>query len=306
MNLERYAHAADNHPGPPHQVNGRIRYLLALILITVGCLTASDGYSKSESAQYKEYEVKAAFIYNFLKFVEWPKEKQTFSPGEITIGILGQDPFGAAFDAFKDKQVKDSNVVVRYFDSYQKLKDAVEKDKAELYQKIEALRKGYLIFKDEKGNILIKPVEDFSELKDETDTGRRQQKIEELKKRGLLFVDPAKEENLKVIVNALVQEKIEALKKCHVLFICTSEKEYVSDIIKLVKDRSVLTAADMDGFLEAGGVANFVMEDNKIHFQINAVAADRAKLAIRSQLLRLAQKVVKQEAASETLHQEKN
>jgi hypothetical protein len=233
MNLKRYAHAADNHPRPPHRVNGRIRYLLALILVAFGCLTASDSYSKSESAEYKEYEVKAAFIYNFLKFVEWPKEKQTFSPNEITIGVIGQDPFGAAFDVFKDKQVRDCNVVVRRFDSYVKLKDAAGKDKSEL------------------------------------------------------------------------SEKIEGLKKCHVLFICDSEKEHVADIIKLVKDHSVLTVADMDGFLEAGGVANFVLEENKIRFQINATASDRAKLEIRSQLLRLAQKVVKQEAASETLQQGK-
>ena len=202
--------------------------LLCLLLL----LTCQD-CSGAQSAEYKEYEVKAAFIYNFLKFVEWPKEKQTFSPNEITIGVIGQDPFGAAFDVFKDKQVKDCNVVVRRFDSYVKLKDAAEKGKAEL------------------------------------------------------------------------SEKIEGLKKCHVLFICDSEKANVADIIKLVKDHSVLTVGDMDGFLEAGGVANFVLEENKIRFQINATAADRAKLEIRSQLLRLAQKVVKQEAASETLQQGK-
>jgi len=305
MNQKRHFSDAENQPPPVHTAKGSIGYLSVMMLLCIVCLTAPV-YPKTESAQYKEYEIKAAFIYNFLKFVEWPKEKQTFSHNEITIGILGQDPFGAAFDSFKDKQVKDCNVVVRYFDSFEKLKDAVEKDKAEMHQKIEALRKRYLIFKDDKGNIVIRPVEEFAELKDETDNTRRQQIIENLKKRGLLFVDPAKEENLKVIINALVQEKIEALKKCHVLFICDSEKQNLPEIINLVKGRGVLTAADMDGFLEAGGIANFVMEDNKIRFQINATAAENAKLDIRSQLLRLAQKVVKMDASSKMAQQEKN
>jgi hypothetical protein len=43
-----------------------------------------------------EYRLKAAFLYNFVKFVEWPP--QTFrSPAEpIVIGVLGKDPFGDA------------------------------------------------------------------------------------------------------------------------------------------------------------------------------------------------------------------
>ena len=45
-----------------------------------------------------EYEVKAAFIYNFAKFVEWPAESS-----EITLCILGKNPFGATANELNGK-----------------------------------------------------------------------------------------------------------------------------------------------------------------------------------------------------------
>lgn len=45
-----------------------------------------------------EYRIKAAYLFNFAKFVSWPSQTfaQTNSP--IVIGILGKDPFGAELD----------------------------------------------------------------------------------------------------------------------------------------------------------------------------------------------------------------
>ncbi len=48
----------------------------------------------------------------------------------------------------------------------------------------------------------------------------------------------------------------------------------------------------MQGFLESGGIINFVMEEKKVRFEINMTAAKSAKLKIRSQLLRLAKRVI--------------
>jgi hypothetical protein len=45
-----------------------------------------------------EYHVKAAFLYNFAKFIDWPAEAFR-SPGDaLSICVIGQDPFGAALD----------------------------------------------------------------------------------------------------------------------------------------------------------------------------------------------------------------
>jgi uncharacterized protein DUF4154 len=48
-------------------------------------------------AQYSEYDVKAAFLFNFVQFVKWPGKPDASGP--ITIGILGDDPFGGALES---------------------------------------------------------------------------------------------------------------------------------------------------------------------------------------------------------------
>lgn len=44
-----------------------------------------------------EYQVKAAFIYNFTKFVNWPETPED-SNKPFCIGVLGDDPFGSLLD----------------------------------------------------------------------------------------------------------------------------------------------------------------------------------------------------------------
>jgi len=46
--------------------------------------------------QANEYQVKAAFLYNFAKFVEWPREAFKNPSDPIVIGVLGKNPFGDA------------------------------------------------------------------------------------------------------------------------------------------------------------------------------------------------------------------
>lgn len=45
-----------------------------------------------------EYQVKAAFVYNFGKFVRWPDEQSGGRERAFVLGILGDDPFGDAID----------------------------------------------------------------------------------------------------------------------------------------------------------------------------------------------------------------
>jgi hypothetical protein len=46
-----------------------------------------------------EYQVKAAFLLNFTKFIEWPPSAFVSSEAPLQICILGNDPFGRALDA---------------------------------------------------------------------------------------------------------------------------------------------------------------------------------------------------------------
>jgi hypothetical protein len=45
-----------------------------------------------------EYQVKAAFLLNFAKFVEWPSSAFADSDSPVAICILGKDPFGRTID----------------------------------------------------------------------------------------------------------------------------------------------------------------------------------------------------------------
>lgn len=62
-----------------------------------------------------EYPLKAAFLYHFAEFVEWPIDSP-LPPATITIGILGRDPFGDVLDkAILAKMAAGRTLVVRRF-----------------------------------------------------------------------------------------------------------------------------------------------------------------------------------------------
>lgn len=56
-----------------------------------------------------EYELKAAFLYNFASFTEWPPSA---APGMV-VCVLGQDPFGVVLDGLKGKVVQGLPLEVR-------------------------------------------------------------------------------------------------------------------------------------------------------------------------------------------------
>ena len=66
------------------------RPLLAVLLLAVAAQARPAAQDVS-----KEYRVKAAFLYNFVKFVEWPSRTE---PGPIVICVAGRDPFGSILD----------------------------------------------------------------------------------------------------------------------------------------------------------------------------------------------------------------
>jgi hypothetical protein len=148
----------------------------------------------------KEYEVKAAFLYNFVQFVEWPSDAFVDAQSPIVIGILGDDPFGASLDEIvRGEKVNNRSLVIQHY------------------------------------------------------------------------------------------QRIEDIKDCQILFICQSENRRLEEIFPALKDRSILTVGDTDGFAKRGGMIRFVTEKNKIRFRINVEAAKAANLTISSKLLRLAE-----------------
>lgn len=68
-----------------------------------------------------EYDLKAAYIYNIVKFVAWPETTRPDS--ELRIGVLGSDPFGPALEALSGKMVGKRRIVIHKVQNTQALKN---------------------------------------------------------------------------------------------------------------------------------------------------------------------------------------
>ncbi len=148
----------------------------------------------------KEYQIKAAFIFNFAQFVEWPPEAFPEKETPLVVGVLGDDPF-----------------------------------------------KGFL-----------------GELLHGEKAGNRPLGIE-------------------------YYRRVEEIKQCHILFISNSESKRLAQILARLKDRSILTVGEADGFAVNGGMIRFLPEGSKVRFRINNEAARAVRLSISFKLLRLAE-----------------
>lgn len=82
--------------------------LLFLLLLNVGLNPTA------QASLSREYAIKAAFLYNFAKFVEWPLQAFEDSTTPIILCILGKDPFGVLLEPIKDKTVKGKKIIIKY------------------------------------------------------------------------------------------------------------------------------------------------------------------------------------------------
>jgi hypothetical protein len=153
----------------------------------------------AQSVGNREYAIKAGFIYNFCKFVDWPPQAMTGST--LVVGVLGRNPFGAALNTLNGKSVKGKTVTVRQFT--------------------------------------------------------------EVPEQG----------------------------ECHVLFISASEHGRMRQILDALRNTSILTIGETSGFARSGGIINFFEQDGKVRFEINPAAAERARMSLSSDLLRVAKVV---------------
>jgi len=170
-------------------------------LISFHIVTPPNAHSQDA---LPEYQVKAAYLFNFLKFVQWPEDAFTDSLAPIVIGIVGDDPFGNALpEVVVGKTVQGRDLVIRKYHAGENLRGA------------------------------------------------------------------------------------------SILFISTSEKKRLPQILASLHGSSALTVADMDGFLDEGGMIQFLSENDRVRFSINVDATSRARLKVSSKLLSLARVVAK-------------
>ncbi|OGG52063.1 MAG: hypothetical protein A3F84_18365 [Candidatus Handelsmanbacteria bacterium RIFCSPLOWO2_12_FULL_64_10] len=86
-----------------------------MALLVAACLAAGHAPdARAQEAAPSEYQVKAAFLYNFAKFVEWPTEAFQDATSPFVIGVLGNDPFEGALDqTVRGKKVNGRAMAVR-------------------------------------------------------------------------------------------------------------------------------------------------------------------------------------------------
>jgi len=205
--------------------------LTLTILVLIAASTATPVLA--DDAPGRAQQLKAAFIYNFIKFVEWPDEKDVDHDKPITIGIIGSRDFVQAFEPIKHERIKNRDISIKYFAGYERLTESSEPNDQQW------------------------------------------------------------------------QQSMAALKACDVLLLCKCNDAHIgnsTEIVKALRGSSILTVGETAGFLESGGMINFLMQGNKVRFEINHASAKQAKLRIRSQLLRLAQRVILEKPSDREKH----
>jgi len=88
-----------------------------------------------------------------------------------------------------------------------------------------------------------------------------------------------------------LQEK-ENPRGCHLLVIVGRDKRRVAAILAGLNGAPILTVGESEDFVQRGGMIGFCLQENKIRFDINLNAAQRANLKINSRLLLLAKTVI--------------
>jgi hypothetical protein len=106
---------------------------------------AAQTNGKPVAIQAHEHDVKAAFLYNFIKFTEWPEGKNA-EPNTIIIGLLGEDEFGDAFDPVKDRPVKEKRLLIKNLGKFRKSFPKDDAGELEFANYIEQLRKCHVLY----------------------------------------------------------------------------------------------------------------------------------------------------------------
>ena len=91
-------------------------------------ILAAGGPARGEergAGSLSDYQVKAAYLYYFTTFVDWPPEAFERPDSELVIGVLGEDPFGKILDdTVRGKSVNHRPLVVRRFASIKEARDS--------------------------------------------------------------------------------------------------------------------------------------------------------------------------------------
>ncbi|HEV7219578.1 MAG TPA: YfiR family protein [Terriglobales bacterium] len=120
VNKETALSHTNRVPTNSHGLRRRAQFcaLAVAALLSVGGTSA-----RAQDSPSVEYQVKAAFLFNFAKFVDWPPGSYQDEKTPITICVFGYDPFGSALDEIiRGKSINNRELVKRRIDKAGELK----------------------------------------------------------------------------------------------------------------------------------------------------------------------------------------
>lgn len=93
----------------------KIIFSLLFTVAVFGVKPKNELYAQGAS---REYQIKAAFLYNFSQFVNWPASSFQNTSGQLVIGVVGENPFGSVLKQIAEGEtVNGKKIQVKYFAS---------------------------------------------------------------------------------------------------------------------------------------------------------------------------------------------
>lgn len=116
-------HNAGQIKRPSRRISRRRPREVPCLIVLVCLLGGITIPLRAQAPAASEYQVKAAFLYNFARFVEWPGDALPGPTASIVLCVYGEDPFGPALDEMvKGKSINNRDLAIHRAKNTQELK----------------------------------------------------------------------------------------------------------------------------------------------------------------------------------------
>jgi hypothetical protein len=98
--------------------------LVKVVSILVLLMFCSPDLITAQTNTQSEYKVKAIFLYNFTRFIDWPNNAFASNEEPFKIGIVGTDPFGVYLEeTVRGEKVSGRSIVVERYKNMKEIKN---------------------------------------------------------------------------------------------------------------------------------------------------------------------------------------
>lgn len=121
----------------------KIKVYILFTVVLVFLALAGNVQGEPTVDEVHELQLKAAFIYNFIQFVDWTEEKMPKNDEPIIIGVINAGEQINVFDKIKSKQAKGKNIIIKQFEDLQEFS---KYDKEKQQSVVEQISKTHILF----------------------------------------------------------------------------------------------------------------------------------------------------------------